>query len=84
MIVSHGGMKDRGSTCKFRKALRALRNLQMDHTKVSDNLKTNFTLTLGVWYYYIILKLHLHSKSKLEVKDAYENNYTVYINTVLI
>ena len=30
LFISHGVMKDRGSTCKFRKALRALRNLFMD------------------------------------------------------
>ena len=30
LFVSHGDMKDRGSTCKFRKALRALRNLHVD------------------------------------------------------
>ena len=30
MFVSHGGMKDGGSTCKFQKALRALWNLHMD------------------------------------------------------
>ena len=30
LFVSHEGLKDRGSTCKFRKALRALRNLHVD------------------------------------------------------
>ena len=30
LLISHSVMKDRGSTCKFRKALRALRNLHMD------------------------------------------------------
>ena len=30
LFVSHGCMKDKGSTCKFRKALRALPNLHVD------------------------------------------------------
>ena len=30
LLVSHGGMNDRGSTCKFRNARSAFRNLHMD------------------------------------------------------
>ena len=30
LFVSHGGMNDRGSTCKFRNARRAFRNLHVD------------------------------------------------------
>ena len=30
LFVSHGGMNDRGSTCKFRNARSAFRNLHVD------------------------------------------------------
>ena len=30
LFVSHGGMNDRGSTCKFRNARSAFRNLNVD------------------------------------------------------
>ena len=41
LFVSHGGMKDRGSTCKFRKALRALRNLDVDPLSFIPPWETN-------------------------------------------
>ena len=34
LFVSHGGMNDRGSTCKFRNARSAFRNLHVDPLSV--------------------------------------------------
>ena len=41
LFVSHGGMKDRGSRCEFRKALRILRNLHVDPLSFIPPWETN-------------------------------------------
>ena len=58
LFVSHGGMKDRGSTCKFRKALRALRNLHMDllsfihHEKQTRRIQSLNEALVNIYYIY--------------------------------
>ena len=41
LFVSHSGMKDRGSTCKFRNAWSSFRNLHMDHLSFITLWETN-------------------------------------------
>ena len=41
LFVSHGGMNDRGSTCKFRNARSAFRNLNVDHLSLIPLYETN-------------------------------------------
>ena len=41
LFVSHGGMKDRGSTCKFRNGRRAFRNLHVDPPSFIPPWETN-------------------------------------------